>query len=176
MADPAPRSGPLDARAAVRVAPLPPATRFVFRGGEDARAAAGAAFGVALPAAACRAAREGKRAALWLGPDEWLLITPDGEAEAIREAFAGLAASHALVEVSHRQTALAVEGPGAADLLNAGCPLDLDLEAFPVGMCTRTLLGKAEIVLWREGAETFRVEVARSFAEYAWDFLAEAAG
>jgi sarcosine oxidase subunit gamma len=60
-------------------------------------------------------------------------------------------------------------------LLNAGCPLDLDLAAFPVGMCTRTVLAKAEIVLWRTSAEVFHVEVWRSFASYVTEYLAEAA-
>ncbi|MEP4423029.1 MAG: sarcosine oxidase subunit gamma, partial [Nitratireductor sp.] len=40
---------------------------------------------------------------------------------------------------------------------------------------SRTVLGKVEIVLWRIGEQTFHVEVWRSFAEYAYAFLAEAA-
>jgi sarcosine oxidase subunit gamma len=41
-------------------------------------------------------------------------------------------------------------------------------------MCTRTILAKAEIVLWRTDGDTFRIEVARSFAPYIVAFLAEA--
>jgi sarcosine oxidase subunit gamma len=82
---------------------------------------------------------------------------------------------HALVEVGQRQTALTVTGPLATTLLNVGCPLDLDLAAFPVGMCTRTVLAKVEIVLWRTGPDAFHIEVWRSFAPYAWRYL-EAAG
>ena len=58
--------------------------------------------------------------------------------------------------------------------LHAGCPLDLDIEAFPEGMCTRTIFGKAEIVLWRTGPVTFRVECGRSFAPYVVGLMAEA--
>ncbi|MGQ3028233.1 MAG: sarcosine oxidase subunit gamma family protein, partial [Ferrovibrionaceae bacterium] len=47
------------------------------------------------------------------------------------------------------------------------------LEAFPVGVCTRTLFAKAEIVLWRTDAQRFRVEVWRSFAGYLWGLLDE---
>ena len=60
-------------------------------------------------------------------------------------------------------------------LLNAGCPLDLDPSAFPVGMCTRTVLAKAEIVLWRTRQDQFHIEVWRSFADYVSSFLAEVA-
>lgn len=101
---------------------------------------------------------EGPRAALWLGPDEWLLLaepgTPPPQAE-------GLAA----IDIAHRHLAFALEGPGAAAALSEGCPLDLDPAAFPAGACTRTLFGRIEIILWRRGAEAFEIEVARSFAE-----------
>jgi sarcosine oxidase, subunit gamma len=156
---------------------LPPATRYVLRGDSDVRAAAESALGFGIPATACRATLEGDRAALWLGPDEWLLIAPQpppsGLAAALAEALERL--PHSLVDVSHRQSALAVSGPQATTLLAAGCPLDLDASAFPVGMCTRTMLAKAEIVLWRTDPQVFRVEVWRSFVAYVSQFLGEAA-
>lgn len=157
--------------------PLPAAARWILRGGPTVRLAAEGGLGLALPAAACRAAVRGERAALWLGPDEWLLIAGEHAAQettaALRAALAGL--PHSLVDVSHRQVALELTGPEAPLLLAAGCPLDLDASAFPVGMCTRTMLAKAEIVLWRTGAELFRIEVWRSFAPYVSAFLSEAA-
>lgn len=148
------------------------ATRFVYRG------AAGAfpmSFGVALPTAPMRAQVAGSRAALWLGPDEWLLLAPDAEATpgiSLAAELAGQPAS--LVDVGHRQIGLVVAGPRAADLINSGCPLDLDLAAFPVGMCTRTILAKVELVLWRTADDTFRIEVARSLAPYVIELLREA--
>lgn len=156
---------------------LPPAARWILRGGPKVRLAAEGALKLAVPAAACRANAGRDSAALWLGPDEWLLISgehaADETAAALRTALAGL--PHSLVEVSHRQVALEVSGPDAPLLLAAGCPLDLDAAAFPAGMCTRTMLSKAEIVLWRTGADAFRIEVWRSFAPYVSAFLSEAA-
>ncbi|MFI4877383.1 MAG: sarcosine oxidase subunit gamma [Steroidobacterales bacterium] len=170
------RSPPLlPAAGALQV--LPPATRHVLRGGPGVRIRAGNALGFEVPASACRAAVSGDCAALWLGPDEWLLIAPAAGTEAttnaLGEALASLPCS--LVDVSHRQVGLMVSGPQAETLLAAGCPLDLEAGAFPVNMCTRTMLAKAEIVLWRTGAQAFRVEVWRSFAPYVAAFLAEAA-
>jgi sarcosine oxidase subunit gamma len=155
---------------------LPPATRYILRGGPAVRAAAEQALGLKVPASACRATLAGERAALWLGPDEWLLIAPvEGAATlaaALRETLLSL--PHSLVDVSHRQIALTVSGSAAATVLAAGCPLDLDERAFPVNMCTRTVLARAEIVLWRTGTQVFRIEVWRSFAGYVSAFLAEA--
>ena len=83
--------------------------------------------------------------------------------------------AHSLVDVSHRQIGLFAAGPAAARALNAGCPLDLDLAAFPLGMATRTLYDKAEIVLWRRAERKFHIEVWRSFAPHVAASLAEAA-
>jgi sarcosine oxidase, subunit gamma len=159
------------------VTQLPPAARYVLRGGDAVRQAAGVAFGLTVPHETCRAVSEGERAALWQGPDEWLLI---GAVEETLALGANLSAAlsalpHSLVDVSQRQTALLVSGAHATTLLAAGCPLDLDAAAFPVGMCTRTMFAKAEVVLWRQAPANFRLEVWRSFAAYVSQYLAEAA-
>ena len=156
---------------------LPPAARYVLRGGGTVRSAAEAAAGHGIPAQPCRATTQGERAALWLGPDEWLLLAPQNESAALAGALQKALAElpHSLVDVSHRQAACELRLPEAPVLLAAGCPLDLDERAFPIGMCTRTVLAKAEIVLWRSSAGVFRLEVARSFVAYVSQFLAEAA-
>ncbi len=130
-----------------------------------------------LPVEPCRATWSGDRAALWLGPDEHLLLAAPEDAQILA---AGLEAAmkdiaHSLVDVSQRQLAFQVSGPHATAILNAGCPLDLDAAAFPTGMCTRSLFGKSDIVLWRTGADEFRLEVWRSFADYVSALLLEAA-
>ena len=179
MADVAPlaRSGPLATHQAVTVAPVGPGTRFSFRGGPEALPLLSAAFGVTPSTEACRAALKGAHAALWLGPDEWLLLASEGDAatlaETLEAALAGV--PHSLVDISHRNAGFVVTGDHAPAVLNVGCPLDLDVSAFPVGMCTRTVLGKAEVMLWRQAPQRFHLEVWRSFAPYVLGFLAQAA-
>lgn len=149
------------------------ASRYIYRGAPEHFPAA---FGITLPTTPMRAEARDGRAALWLGPDEWLLLAPVAEEEALRSSLGdglrGLPAS--LVDVGHRQIGIVIAGLCAADLLNAGCPLDLDRRAFPVGMCTRTILAKAEIVLWRTADDAFRLEIARSVVPYVVEFLREA--
>lgn len=171
------RAGPLRGRPTVSVTPLPPALRFSLRGPAERMAGLEAAFGVVPGQEACRARTGEGRAALWLGPDEWLLIGPDEDASALFMALeqALQAVPHSLVDVSHRNTGFSVAGSGAATLLAEGCPLDLDLSTCPVGLCTRTVLGKCEIVLWRVSADAFHIECWRSFAPYLAAFLAQAA-
>jgi sarcosine oxidase, subunit gamma len=125
----------------------------------------------------CRALVSGSWAALWLGPDEQLLVGPraDGPTMVQRIESALGALPHSLVDVSHRQVAIELSGPGAGVILNSGCPLDLDLKAAPVGFCSRTVFGKSEIVLWRRGEQDFQVQVWRSFLPYVKCLLALAA-
>jgi heterotetrameric sarcosine oxidase gamma subunit len=158
------RSHPLAARPAaspqnrvVQLAALPPTARLLIRG---------ALHGLPQPAP-CRAISVGDNFLLWLGPDEFLLIAPS-------EAMPTLDTASVTIDVAHRDAAMSVTGPCSAQVINAFCALDLHVSAFPVGMCTRTVFGKAEILLWRTAAEQFRIDVARSFSPYVWACLEEA--
>ena len=169
--EPAPHPDRLDLRDGGK------AVRVIFRGSRAAAEAAGAAFGVVLPTAPCRANSSGDRHALWLGPDEWLLIGPDGDPATLTAALGAAIGSepHGLIDVGHRTAAIVIGGCLVTEVLNAGCPLDLDMAVFPVGMCTRTLLGKADILLWRVEPLSFRLEASRSHLPYVVAFLREAA-
>jgi len=163
---------------------LPTARRWVLHGNAEARSRVAAVWGVGCSEEPCRAMVSGSRATLWMGPDEHLLLDltpadgPSSESQAavaqhLEQALEGT--PHALVDVSHRQFAIEVRGPHAATILNGACPLDLDPRAFPVGMCTRTVLAKADIVLWRTRPDAFHLEAWRSYCDYVCGLLAEIA-
>ena len=164
-----PLSGFHGGSSTVRLEAAPPAERISLRCRADDVAALSGALGVDLPVRPKTSASGNGRSALWLGPDEWLVIA---------EGNGGLmqaAKNSGALHVSHRNTAILVSGQGAAAAINAGCPQDLSLKAFPVGACSRTVFGKVEIVLLRTGGDAFRMEVWRSFSDYAFGLLAEGA-
>jgi sarcosine oxidase subunit gamma len=163
---------------AIAIRVLAPRTRLSLRLAPAlaAEAAVAAGFALDLPINHCKANAE--RMAMRLGPDEWLLSCRESEAaqiaRAIEVTLAGL--GYSLVDVSHAYVGFAVAGAAAAETMNAGCPLDLWPGAFPAGQATRTLLGKAEIILARPGdAPGFELLCMRSLAAYVRDFLLEAA-
>ena len=162
---------------AIAVHPLKPHARFSLRVPEGAAAEIGTVAGFRLDQPITRSASAGDRVSARLGPNEWLLIGPEAEAEAIgAEIETALSGRfHSLVDIGHRNVGIEVSGHHAAAVLNAGCPIDLGDDAFPVGAATRTILGKAEIVLIRSDASRYRVECWRSFALYVHGFLREAA-
>ncbi|MER8883040.1 sarcosine oxidase subunit gamma [Mesorhizobium sp. M0482] len=159
--------------AGVTLAVLPPAERISLRAPEASIAALSKALGVVLPQRPKTSAAKAGRTALWLGPDEWLVIDESGKDPLVD--CAKISELHSAVGISHRNVAISVTGPAAATTINAGCPQDLSLGAFPVGAASRTILGKVEIVLVRTAADAFRVECWRSFSDYVFTFLSEAA-
>jgi len=157
---------------------LVPRARFSLRLDPSLLPAAKQVAGFTLDMPINRRMASGERVAMRLGPNEWLLSGTEGEVARIAgdvgAALVGL--HHSLVDVSHRHVAFGVAGAKAADVLNSGCPLDLTPPAFQVGAATRTLLGKAEVILVKiDGVPSFEVECGRSFAAYVQDFLIEAA-
>lgn len=184
MADtgPASRAAPLHGRllrsSHVDIVPADAASRLVLRARAEAVAPLSRALGVKLPeqpktSAQAKASRLAGRTALWIGPDEWLVIDPNGAD--LMALCAKVKKLHSAVDVSHRNTAILVSGAAAQSVISAGCPQNLSLEVFPVGACSRTVLGKAEIILLREDEQAFRVECWRSFSDYVFAFLADAA-
>lgn len=164
-------------RNGVRIERAGRAARFALRGGEAMAHAAGAALLLDLPTKVGRAVERAGLAALCLGPDEWLLLGPlEHEHDLRRSLIAALQSlPHSLVNISHRDVGFVLRGSTSADVINAGCALDLRMAIFPAGCATRTLLARAEIVLWRREPHLFCIETARSFAAYVQQFFTLAA-
>ncbi|TLS45420.1 sarcosine oxidase subunit gamma [Streptomyces montanus] len=166
---------------AIRLAELPFLSQINVR--LDAKGAAADAVGLALdlqlPLEPNTVVRAGELAALWLGPDEWLLVGPPGSGRdlesRIREAAGDEPVS--VTDVSAQRTTLLVAGPRARDLLAHGCSLDLHPRAFGAGRCAQTTLGRTQIVLVArdEPRAGFWVLVRSSFAGYLADWLLDAA-
>ena len=136
-----------------------------------------AALGFALPVVPNMVAAREDRRALWLGPDEWLVVGPDGEQEAVEKALRnGLnGAFGSIVDLSANRTLLEIHGPKARELLAHGVPIDLDARSFGPGRCAQTLMAKAQVILERRHESAFHVYARSSFASYVAGWLVDAA-
>ena len=113
--------------------------------------------------------RVGDTLIVWLGPDEWLVVSPpdgkDGLAAKLQEALTGLHVS--VNDISGGQTIIRLRGARARDLLNKGCPLDLHPRAFGVGQCAQSHIAKSNaLIIQVDDRPTYDVVVRRSFADY----------
>lgn len=135
--------------------------------------------GLGLPTRASTVETSGDLAALWLAPDEWLLVGPGDPATAGREAAlvgtlrVALAGLHAAVtDVSEARTVIAVAGPRARDLLAKGTPLDLHPRMFGPGSCAQTAMASANVILRQlDDRPSYELHVLNSFADYLWTWL-----
>ena len=169
------QAAPAPAQGGITIRPAEAEARFSLR----LRGSVASAAGLRLDGPINSVSGDATRWAARLGPDEWLIGAPETDADLLAVALGGDLAGrvHSLVDVSHRNVGIDVSGALAPIALNAGCPLDLGDAAFPVGSATRTLLGKAEIVLIRRAGAVpaYRVECWRSFSTYVYGLLQEAA-
>ncbi len=132
-------------------------------------AALGAALGLILPERIGQRAAAGGIEAICLGPDEWTILSPTGAVAGLLAASAGVDHPHSLVDISAREVTLVIEGPRAADLLTLGCPRDI--ATIPVGEGRRTVFDGATVVLWRDGENSFRMDIWNSFAPHLGQLL-----
>ena len=113
--------------------------------------------------------------AVWLSPDEWLVVS-DADAAGLTQRL--VVALHgepgAAVDLSANRTTLELSGPSARDALDKGCALDLHPRSFAVGAAYATSLASVPVVLWRTADQTYRVLVRSSFADHVGRWLVDA--
>ncbi|MFF8866062.1 sarcosine oxidase subunit gamma [Streptomyces sp. NPDC015139] len=164
----------------LRVRELPFLTQLGLRTqpGSAAAKAVEACLGITLPDPV-RAELSGDVKALWMGPDEWLLVAPDGRRQELlarlRDAI-GDDGSASVTDVSAQRTTLALSGPLLREVLAQGCAVDLDPRVTPVDSCPTTLLAQAQVtlVVRDEAAPAVWLLVRASFASYLATWLLDA--
>jgi len=113
------------------------------------------------------------RGALWLGPDEWLVVAAPSDPGVVVEGLEALLLDthHAVVDVSANRAVIDLRGPGRWALLASACSLDLDpAGGWVPGVCAQTLLARAQVIL-QELPDATRLFVRPSFADYVVDRL-----
>lgn len=134
-------------------------------------------LGVALPKEPRTSATWGDIRVLWLSTDQWLILTSHDKVaellEALRTALAGI---HSLaVDVSDMRAVIRLEGEGAREVLLKGSSLDLLDGSYGAGAVRRMRFAEIAALLHVVEDTVFDVYVFRSYAQYAWEFLAATA-
>jgi sarcosine oxidase subunit gamma len=143
-------------------------------------------LGVEAPTEPNTVVDAGDRRIYWLGPDEWLIVTPAGQqqklAEELRAALDGVFSS--VVDNSSGLTMIHVSGENAGALLATDCPFDLHPREFKPGQCAQTRIAKTGMTIspladgrgpGSGSGAGFEVIIRRSFADYLLRWLQDAA-
>lgn len=182
------RAGGDAAEAAVVLSEHPFRTIVDLRGGADDTAfleAVSGALGLRLPTEANTTATADALTALWLGPDEWWIVGPPEAPEGASSALAARLTQAlqgqrgAVTDVGESRTCIRITGRRARAVLQKGCPLDFHKRSFAATRCAQSHLSKAPVTIHLSSLDgespVFDVYVLRSFADYLWRWLEDAA-
>ena len=136
-------------------------------------AAAKEALGLDLPKMPRTSATWGDVKALWLAPDQWLILTTAANTAPLLDALRkALGKIHSLaVDVSDMRAVIRIEGEEARNVLLKGSSLDLHADAYHAGAVRRFRFAEIAALLDVVEEDVFDIYVFRSYAEYAWAWL-----
>jgi sarcosine oxidase subunit gamma len=135
--------------------------------------------GANLPLRHGEIGRSGNAKILWLGPDEWLVVSDTLASANVLDRFCAHEKDVVLsaVDVSSARTIIALDVPNADWVLAKGCGLDLHPRRFLPGSSSQTHFARVSVILERlpkAGNSSWHIYVANSFAAYLADWLIEA--
>jgi sarcosine oxidase, subunit gamma len=136
------------------------------------------AVGFDLPGKANTAAASGAVSALWLGPNEWMLVgDPDAEADLAARLTQQLQGIHSSVtDVSDYRTVIELSGTRCREILAKGCSLDVRPRSFRPGQCAQTVFAHVSVLLHLiDAAPVWRLHIRNSLANYLATWLLDAA-
>lgn len=138
--------------------------------------AVSAATGVALPTQPGSSSQAGDACVHWLGPDEWLLIVPDGEQLSVeRELREAVRGSLSVVDVSGGFIHVNLSGEDAGKVLQKSSPYDFHTRNFPPGRCVQTVFAQATALVAAAEDGSFDLVFRRSYADYLVEWINDAA-
>ena len=132
-------------------------------------------IGGPLPTKPLTSAQYGDVRVIWTAPDDWLIIMPWSAACDFESQYRAAQTGHySIVDISAGQTLIELIGPESRNVLKKAAPIDVHPQAFPIGKCVGTVFAKSAAGIVRTGDDSYLLVVRRSFADYIWDWLADA--
>jgi sarcosine oxidase subunit gamma len=129
--------------------------------------------GLTLPLQNGEVTEAGAYRAIWANPNRWYLICEQQDEVALAKQLALSNQVH--MSVTDGQCCFHLQGQQSLDVLKKGCSLNFGLETFPLGQCLQTRLAITKVFLHRHDINSFDIYVERSYSEYIWRWLLDAA-
>ncbi len=139
----------------------------------------GKALGIILPKESCSTSTKEKITCMWLGPNEWLLVSNDvvskesNEYELEKILFDGISKTNlgAVTNVSDHYTIFNLTGSNIFEILSKGCPFDFNSEAFGNNKVIQTILNHVDVTIHRKSKDDVDLYVRRSFSNHLWSWI-----
>ncbi|MDJ0822213.1 MAG: sarcosine oxidase subunit gamma family protein [Paracoccaceae bacterium] len=116
---------------------------------------------------------KGDISALWMSPDELMLLCPyDAANDVAAKLTTKLAKTHALVvNVSDARASFRLQGAGLREVIAKLAPVDMAPDQFGIGEVRRTRFAQAAAAFWLTDDETAQIFCFRSVAPYMFNLL-----
>ena len=140
-------------------------------------------LGMILPNKACDTSKKEKNTTLWLGPNEWLLVSNDEitketntyELEQVLFDSINKTNLGAVTNVTDHFTVFSLSGSNVFEVLSKACPFDFDSKVFGDNKVVQTIINHIDVTIHRKSENDVDLYVRRSFAGYLWDWLKDSA-
>ncbi len=142
----------------------------------------GKILGIILPKESCSTSKNENITSLWLGPNEWLIVSNDETSkennvyEIEKILFDGISKTNlgAVTNVTDQFTIFSLSGSNIFEVLSKGCPFDFESNNFGNNKVVQTVLNHVDVTIHQKSESVIDLYVRRSFANYLWDWLKDA--
>ena len=141
----------------------------------------GKILGMILPKESCSTSTKEKITCMWLGPNEWLLVSNDtvtkesNNYELEQVLFNDISKKNlgAVTNVSDHYTIFNLTGSNIFEVLSKGCPFDFNSESFGNNKVVQTILNHVDVTIHRKKKDNVDLYVRRSFSNYLWSWITD---
>ena len=136
-----------------------------------------------LPTEANTSTTSDKLTAIWLSPDEWMivsneLVNKDTDKYELNEIlFNSISKTNlgAVIDVTDQFVQLELKGKNIYEIFSAGCPFNFNEFKEKKGSTTQTVLNHIDVILHHKEENVVNLFVRRSFAEHLWSWIEDSA-
>ena len=136
-----------------------------------------------LPTEANTSSTSDKLTAIWLSPDEWMIVSnkiasKDTDKYDLYEVlFNSISKTNlgAVIDVTDQFVQLELKGENIYKIFSAGSPFNFNEFKEKKGSTTQTVLNHVDVILHHKDENIVNLFVRRSFAEHLWSWIEDCA-
>ena len=136
-----------------------------------------------LPTEANTSTTSDKLTAIWLSPDEWMIVSNElvnkdtNKYELYEILFNSISKTNlgAVIDVTDQFVQLELKGKNIYKIFSAGCPFNFNEFKEKIGSTTQTVLNHIDVILHHKEENVVNLFVRRSFAEHLWSWIEDSA-
>ena len=146
---------------------------------KDFVSTAGKILGMIIPKEPCSISTKEKITCMWLGPNEWLLVSNDmiskdsNDYELEKVLFNDISKKNlgSVTNVSDQYTIFNLTGSNIFEILSKACPFDFNSNSFANNKVVQTILNHMDVTIHKKSENDVDLYVRRSFAKHLWNWL-----